>query len=910
MALLGWHFGYSQTTISGTITDEGTGEGLAGVNIVVKGTVQGTITDIQGNFNLSTGSVPPLTLIISYVGYQTQEIEVTDANTSGMDIKMQEQTLLGQEIVVSASRVEESIVQSPVTIEKLDILAIQQSTAPSFYDQLAFVKGVQSSTSSMTFNAINTRGFATIANTRFVALVDGMDISAPLLNFPTGNLVGISELDVESVELVPGAASALYGPNAFNGILFMNGKSPFEYQGLSATAKLGSTDSEAADTNPLYNFALRYAKAFNDKFAFKVNFSILDATDWSGNDYTTDRVSRFREPSDPNFDGLNLYGDETPINFSLGPFIAPIDARRTGIREEDLLDNQDARSLKFDGAAHYRINDKMEAIYNFRFGGGRSIYQGSAKFVLRDFTQQFHKLELKGDNFFVRAYRTETDDGDSYNLDAMGGLVNEAFSPTATQWAPTYIQNVVLALQGFIPGVPAGNREAADAWARTAADAVIPARGSAQWNQTIENVRNANFQRNPPGAGFIEGSKLWHSEFNYNFKDMIDIVEIQLGGNVRRYDIFSDGTIFDEVQNPDGSHESVIIDEWGIYTQLSKQISDLKLTGSIRYDKNENFEGQINPRVSAVYTLNQNHNFRASFQTGFRNPDSQSQFIWFPTPAGVLVGSTEANAARYGIHNGGAWTANSVAAFLGGGGSFDQTTGDPIGGTPTVLQTATFDFVQPEKLQAIEVGYKGIIADKLLLDINYYHNSYEDFIAQQTVFNKVPVMRRGAVVTGTTGDAITGFRPYINASETVSSDGIGVGLTYNLGSGFTLAGNYNWADFTINEADASSDFEAGFNTPNHRYTLTFGNRNIGEGIGFNMAWRWQDEFVWQSAFGTGTIPDFGVFDMQVNYKIKSIKSIIKVGGTNLLGGDYRTNVGGGFVGRQYYISLTFDEFLN
>ena len=73
----------------------------------------------------------------------------------------------------------------------------------------------------MTFQSVNTRGFATFANTRFVQLVDGMDNSTPALNFPIGNLVGMNEVDVQSVELLPGAASALYGANAFNGILFM-----------------------------------------------------------------------------------------------------------------------------------------------------------------------------------------------------------------------------------------------------------------------------------------------------------------------------------------------------------------------------------------------------------------------------------------------------------------------------------------------------------------------------------------------------------------------------------------------------------------------------------------------------------------------------------------------------------------
>jgi outer membrane cobalamin receptor len=77
-----------------------------------------------------------------------------------------------------------------------------------------------------------------------------------------------------------------------------------------------------------------------------------------------------------------------------------------------------------------------------------------------------------------------------------------------------------------------------------------------------------------------------------------------------------------------------------------------------------------------------------------------------------------------------------------------------------------------------------------------------------------------------------------------------------------------------------------------------------------LNFRWQDTFKWESTFGIWQVPEYGVFDAQVNYKISSIKTIVKLGGTNLFGGDYRTNLGGPFVGQQFYLGLTFDQFLN
>jgi hypothetical protein len=175
--------------ISGTIKSD-SGEPLVGVNIIVLGTVVGTISDIDGNFSFDVKESFPLKLRISMVGYATQEIEIDENGATGINITLSEQSIMGQEVVISASRIEESILESPVTVEKMGILAIKNTSAANFYDGIANLKGVQMTASSMTFKAVNTRGFATMSNTRFVQLVDGMDNSAPGINYPRGKMVG------------------------------------------------------------------------------------------------------------------------------------------------------------------------------------------------------------------------------------------------------------------------------------------------------------------------------------------------------------------------------------------------------------------------------------------------------------------------------------------------------------------------------------------------------------------------------------------------------------------------------------------------------------------------------------------------------------------------------------------------
>ncbi len=127
-------------------------------------------------------------------------------------------------------------------------------------------------------------------------------------------------LDARSIEIVPGASSALYGPNAFNGTLLMTSKSPYQYPGFSAQVKGGFTYAKESGIKPLGSLSFRVAEVFKRNWAVKVNFSVLNGKDWMANDYTTDKISQQNGVGNPDFDGLNLYGDERAIPVSVSRF--------------------------------------------------------------------------------------------------------------------------------------------------------------------------------------------------------------------------------------------------------------------------------------------------------------------------------------------------------------------------------------------------------------------------------------------------------------------------------------------------------------------------------------------------------------------------------------------------------------
>ena len=461
---------FSQTTVRGKVTDN-TGQPLPGANIIIEGTTVGTSSDFDGNYTLSTDQNPPFKIVISYTGFETQTLEITSSNQT-VNVQMAEGNEL-DEVVISASRTPERIFESPVTVERFGLKEIKNTASVDFYDGLENLKGVDINTNSLTFKSINTRGFATFANTRFMQLVDGMDNSAPALNFPLGNLLGMTETDVQSVELLPGAASALYGANAFNGILFMRSKSPFDHQGISGYLKRGITSQEAIGDNDYTDLGVRMAYKFSEKFAVKVNFGYLKGTDWAATS-EEDRFNRGLTRADTDYDGINVYGDEVSTNIrdasGLG-VIPDVEVSRTGYNESDLT-NYNAESIKADWGLYFRpwAND-FEIQYVGKVGTGNTIYQGANRYNIANFFLQQHKLEVRNDNFFVRGYLTEDKAGDSYDMVFTGININRAWKSDG-DWFGDYIQTYAgIELSGNPQGLTDAQKHAA---ARAAARPQTP----------------------------------------------------------------------------------------------------------------------------------------------------------------------------------------------------------------------------------------------------------------------------------------------------------------------------------------------------------------------------------------------------------------------------------------------------
>ncbi|MDX1828466.1 MAG: TonB-dependent receptor [Lutibacter sp.] len=915
----------AQTTITGTVKDAKADQPIPGANIKVVGLPIGTTADFDGNFTLKVSENPPFVLEVTLMGYSTKKVEITQLNQQ-VDVKLSEEATALDEVVVSASRTPERVLESPVTIEHMDVRAIRNTSSPTFYDGLENLKGVDVNTSSLTFKSINTRGFATFANSRFMQLVDGMDNSSPALNFNLGNLLGMSELDVNSVELLPGASSALYGANAFNGILFMTSKNPFDSPGVSTYVKTGLTSQKAAGDRNYVDAGIRMAYKFSDKFAAKANFSFLKGTEWYATDYR-DYNNPGLTRNDPAYDGLNIYGDEvsTTLDFeqialdngvpsSIASMMGSSTVSRTGYKEVDLMDYV-AQSVKASFALHYRpFDNNIEFIYNAKFGKGSTIYQGANRYSIKNFFLQQHKFEVRGDDFFARIYTTSEDAGNSYDSRFAAINLNRSWK-SDTQWFTEYAGAYVNTFVGTILGGgtpdPSAIAQQARAYAQTGA--LVP--GTVAFKNAFDAViSDPNLNT---GAKFVDNTKIYHADVNYNFQSLIDFADIQVGGSWREYSLNSQGTIFTDY---DGA---INYNEYGAYMQVQKKFVDdrLKFTGSIRYDKAKNFDGNYSPRVSLSYSLGENktRNLRASFQTGFRNPTTQDQYIGLDAGRAILVGSAPDNLDRY---LSAPFSVSPVGQSLGvpstvqisGRAAYDNsfTLESVLAGAPVKSNIA---LIKPEKISAFEVGYRAGFGS-FMLDASAYYNEYKDFIGVKTVivpyygqanfsdFDPNTMPAPPAAIALSQGD-YKPFQVYTNSPADITSYGATIGVASKVFDHFKFGINYTLAKFDFNQS-SDPDYEASFNTPEHKVKVSFGSNDLFENLGFKIDYRWSDKYLWESTFADGMIAPRNVVDAQINYTVPSIKSVFKIGGANIAGKEYVSAPGVGQVGSQYYVSWTIN----
>lgn len=909
----------AQTIISGTVIDETNGEALIGANVLIEEGSEGTISDYDGSFDIKTERALPFTLHIEYLGYESQSIQINESQKN-IEIKLAESSVTVDVVEVKAARVSEDTKKSPLTIESLDNVAIKEAASSDFYSGLGNLKGVDLTSASLGFKVINTRGFNSTSPVRSLQIIDGVDNQAPGLNFSLGNFLGSSELDVNKMEIIVGASSAFYGPNAFNGVISMQTKDPFFHKGLSAMVKYGERN--------LLQTALRYADAIKNKngeefMAAKFNVEYLRADDWVADNYdpvTDSEENRvFSVEDNPGgHDGVNIYGDESfagNIYSSLNNTRTGLNRfHRTGYKESDLVD-YNTRNLKLSAALHFRLQpsktyESPEIILASSYGGGTTVYQGDNRFSLRGIKFYQNRIELrKKDSYFFRVYATNETGGKSFDPYFTALLMQEE-AKTNEEWSNRYLEwwsgntrgNVYKRMKEL--GYPSeseaaqiqwqrDNKDLLDEWHKEAASyadgyssadqEAIFLPGTARFDSLFNEIVSRPNNHPDGGTRFIDSSALYHAHGEYTIPvSFLD--DFKVGANARLYRPNSAGTIFTD------SIESISNFEYGFYTGASKKYGDFIINGAIRFDKNENFKGLVSPAASIVWNPDNTNFLRISGSSAIRNPTLSDQYLNLKVGPATLLGNLNGFDSLF-----------TVESFR----EFRNDNSKP-------LDAITVDPIKPEQVRTIEVGYRTTIAERLFVDMSAYLNQYTNFIGNK-ILVKIPF-----ITTYTPGlppltlpniTDVSVYRVAANSDQTVVSRGFAAALNYYVGDYYAVSGNYSWNNLVTKDTDP---IVPAFNTPEHKFNIGFSGRRIPMMdnklfFGFNVNYKWIQGFRFEgSPQFTGDIPTYDMVDAQANLNIKDWDTTVKVGASNLLNNKQFQTYGGPRIGRLAYVSVLYN----
>lgn len=848
------------------------------------------------------------------------------------------------EVVVSASRVEESIFKAPVSVTKVSALQLQQAPGIELLSSLSRYKGIDVSQSSWFVTSLSTRGFNSSKAERILQLADYVDFMSPTSSLYGGNWMGTPDLDIDNIEVIYGANSALYGSGAFNGVILMHSKDPFRHQGLAVSVRGGS--------RALIDGQVRYAQAFARRFAFKLNANFTQGEEFLGESDSaikaitagglagSDAVNNtYGSPF--GWNKLNYFGDVgstiTDTKYTRYNNNQPYRIYMPGFKEGDIIgtnagskfiniNNFQAGSIRLNPSLHFKINEKTQASYEYRWSLGNGIFQSTSRFAWREMQYDLHKLEVKNSKWFIRAYSMFDYGGKAYEVGGVANaLQNIRMTDPKNGLYPTIAANYFNAwnqifaaargtgfgggalagvytpdaVNGGTPGgfsLPAiqGGQSIQDA-AKLAFSLTQPLQLSARPAGASTSVFEQVTQKVANGVGdlVINGSTVKgaaftntarYTDFSAQREFRLDKTAIVVGGAYRTYFLKSNGTLLaDGNFSPLTGEKRDGIKNWesGIYGQIQQQLLDDKLTlaAAGRVDFFQNFDAKFSPRISAVYSVGR-HNFRANYATAFRAPAQLDQYIYLDYGSILLIGNIE----------------NGFKGL------------NSLGTQPYEVKK-----LAPEKMNSWEIGYKGLITKDLQIDLSYYRSLYNGFIGivrfQGREDGKMPegdFQQKTGDWAKTAPDRTRGrfIQTWANFDKPVTTQGAFISLDYHLNKKLSLYGNYTWAKI--------SDIEnliAGFNTPEHKFNIG-ANGVIAQRLSYSVNYRWSSTYMYFMPFDEGEIKAFGTLDAQLNYYLKGMQSTIKLGGTNLTNANAITVYGSAPISRIIYAGIVCDLNFN
>jgi len=384
----------SDGSISGMVLDTETEEPLVGANVVIEGLQRGTSTDADGNYRLEEVPAGDHTLIVTFIGYERreQDVSVVAGEETVMDVVLTPRTFVGDEVVVTGSKRPEKLLDAPVQVEAISADELDVTGGGTYLSALSTVKGVDFVNVGINGQGISARGFNNHFNTRMLQMKDGRVAQLPGTGLPQGNFLPTSELDVKSIEVVVGPASALYGPNAHTGVVNVITKDPWDQSGVALNVRGGQQS--------LLDINGRLAGTFGDsQFGWKATGQYMSAND-------------FTPPSG----GPNAAASDSTH------FYTPV------FNESELVGDYDIESIRAEGSLYYRFGDDWQANLAYGFSENDNFgLTNNGRNHIRDWQVQYQNLQVSNEHVFVQVTHTSNDAGDTYQINGVASAATTVY---------------------------------------------------------------------------------------------------------------------------------------------------------------------------------------------------------------------------------------------------------------------------------------------------------------------------------------------------------------------------------------------------------------------------------------------------------------------------------------------------
>ena len=909
--------------ITGQVTEAGTREAIAGARVEAivmpaRRVAAATTTNGEGRYTMPRVPVGAYSVVITRIGYSLKRVDAVQVDAGGTARADVELSLLPtqlEQVVTSASRAPEKVLDAPASISIVNERQIRERPTVTTADYLRGVPGVDATQGGLAQTNVVARGFNNAFSGALLMLQDNRFAAVPSLRVNIPQLMSSTNEDIDRIEVVLGPGAALYGPNAANGVMHVITKSPFDSKGTTFTLDGGERS--------VFRFGARHANTIGDRVGFKLSGEMMRGKDWE-----------YRDPAEP-------------ATFPATPATPTSRVGQTIRRDFDL------ERLGGEARLDAKVADDAEVILSYgvaRVGNGLELTGANGTAQVRDWMMQHYQARFRSGRFFAQAFGNISNAGNDSPQDLGGTFLLRTGQPIvdfSRLGALQFQHGIDMGRrQTFLYGADYvftnprtggtihGRNEEDDNTTEVGGYVHSVTRFSPRWElvTALRSDYNSRLEKafvSPRAAIVFKPTPLQNLRVSYNraystpgsFQMFLDLLQGSLQPSTGLpYDIRALG---------------VPTNGFTFRRDCTGGLNDLCMRSPFPYANGSVAANQFTAAVGYQNAL------AVALQRGL-----QGQLAAGIRAANPGMSEAQANGlAQQAVTR--LRTLNPTDAQVGSNLRL-LTPGNPAGPFATTYDPAQVQDIAPLEasfVNNLELGYKGIIGDRLRIAIDGWYQQRENFITAASNFTPTVFLggaqtgayiapelaaafqaagltpaQAAALAAGVTpsiatalatvpaGNVVPNSRltdnadfafTYRNIDETIDLFGTDVALDFQVTQRFSLAATYSWVSDVEFPEVQSGAYPLSLNAPDHKASLSTRWNDDVRGYSFDLRGRYANAFFVNTGVYNGQVPVNAFLDASLAWRppVEGRRWLLGINATNILNNERASFAGVPEIGR-------------